>query len=471
MPETFGQLHTGLAAGIARVTEQRQAQVYSHERALEWQELCQKLSLVGNHEAQLVVGMLLADQPAYDFSQNDLHKQVVELQGNRGGWTSFSPKLASNYCHDSLEPAGLAIQTQRPVKGSGHYMVRSYRFAGESASNLVSVQGLLADWSLRYPQISIQQLCGPSKTAAILPSEYRVGLLAELATSPLGELSVSSIRGLSPNNLYDDEQRTDKVCRDLEAMGILQIDRVEHENDRVLRLKEPVYVDGKARRGGRPLEGLRLETRLLYEFMGQFSVGDTFTRQQALDYVLGRAKQLDPDLDLAVIKRKCGLLFGHTETLPELERDAATHTKTRMRITPAHDEAVKEFIELLLGIEDKDQELLTHGRQRAAEIIHNPADVAALMSKAYDFSGKARSQGKSSQEEAIKALIAEQGAIDVKTLYFTMRDMGYALAKETVRNYIYRLEKEGAVIAEPVRQNDQSRRKILKYSLKQETNV
>src|SRR5581483_11550407 len=100
--------------------------------------------------------------------------------------------------------------------------VTAYRSSELGEQWGLAFTGVLLDWTLRYPDISLQQLLGVTASSGASRSpETRYRIYQELITHPGGELSQAEISHDIGNGGRDAVNQT---LYDLKDLGILEID-------------------------------------------------------------------------------------------------------------------------------------------------------------------------------------------------------------------------------------------------------
>ena len=455
-------IHTGIATGLAEVIEQKRASERFEVQAERWHETCELFAGAANHEAKIVTALVLAAEPDRFFAKGSLTNAVTERQGINPGWKQ-NRGAAFSYCRDSLEPIGQVVHGIAYGSGSlKNTLVQAYRFNADAPPEDLAAIGLVADWSLKWKDLSAQTALGSTASRGdSRASEARMDVLLELATSPSLTMATSEIAGLS--NIVP---KTRTSCIDqLEEQKLVVVETVEDNNDREFVIENNQYT------GRRPLENLRLETRLVYKFLGQKEVGDKFTKEDLLDYVARRVIQLEPDYDLAVVRDQLTMKLARDNLeLPGIQRlqnyNGDTGTRTRVSLASEYAEALKELVGIVVGINDRDPALIAHGRKRAKEIISNPQNVHDLMAKALRFSSGAQSAGAEATTEAIISLVARADTpLDAVAVQEGLKRRGIKLGVQTVRRYLQELGESGELQPSRIRKDPTAMRTVLAYAI------
>src|SRR3989344_5311749 len=125
------------------------------------EELGNLISAVGNHEAKAItLGLML---PGNTYSAYQLYKGIIGLQGEDMGW-NISDRVPFGYCQSTLYPIGLVAQEliDPDLKTVGFMKTSRGRNEGDALA------GLTLDFSLRYPEFSLQDFFGNTASSSKL---------------------------------------------------------------------------------------------------------------------------------------------------------------------------------------------------------------------------------------------------------------------------------------------------------------
>ena len=110
------------------------------------------LNGAANHEAKIVLGSLILSEPDDARSSATLARTLRELQEGENIVRTRSSTVRS-FCEHSLEPIA------HTVTGSH---AEGWRATTDYREEKLALLSLLGHWSLRWPDLSVQQVYGPS---------------------------------------------------------------------------------------------------------------------------------------------------------------------------------------------------------------------------------------------------------------------------------------------------------------------
>lgn len=362
------------------------------------------LSAMGNHEAK--IGTLLAlglDGNMHSaYSMNTL---VNGLQSRDGGWR-VSGRGAFGYCLDSLDPIGYvvkgAVETSKGLRDA--YQISSY---GKEFG--IPLAGLLAGWSLRHPEVSLQQLLGPTQSKGERRApETRVRVLAELITWGGNEpIAIADMIDMDPADwqlpaYHTELSNIDTAARALARAGIVKIQSISDDNVREFEVVDPLPPNYKS----------RSDTRgILYKFAAQrFAEGmPVFNFEDAFDYVKSELKAAGVEMDDASIRRKLDKDLGGEGSITGVDILSTFNRgrHTRIVLNDQYRLAVEELIDIVNAVEDLDLEVLELGNAVAFDIVTNPELMSQLMGKAKEFSVSANKRPLSETKAIVMSIISE----------------------------------------------------------------
>lgn len=159
-------------------------EVRATERKMSDEEVSNLLAAFGNHEAKALTLLLM--RPHTIYSRSDIHRQVMEVQGENPAWRmNWAGPFA--YCTNSLAPIGLVTREviDRSI-GTFGYEKTEY---GERVGDPLAA--LLLDYSLKH-DFSLYQIFGPTMTSGPKSSDIEIkGEKTEFKNrSPLRRLKI-----------------------------------------------------------------------------------------------------------------------------------------------------------------------------------------------------------------------------------------------------------------------------------------
>lgn len=141
------------------------------------EELGNLLAAFGNNEAKAVT--LIAMRKGVIYSEYDLYSAVIEKQGEGVGWRQ-SRGVPFTYCRSSFENIGLVAKSvSDPVLETWGYLKTDY---GEELGDALA--GLLLDFSLRHPEVSLYDIFGSTTSRGEKKKWSQAWVLSVSKTEP-----------------------------------------------------------------------------------------------------------------------------------------------------------------------------------------------------------------------------------------------------------------------------------------------
>jgi hypothetical protein len=215
---------------ISIVMSEEYVPTYEDDKVEHGSQFTSCLNRVANHEAKLLLAAAMADQPEKWFTSRELHNVMYELQGSALAWPLHRAAPIS-YCTKSFFPAGF-VERGSVASPSGAVQLLAYRATKKAKKWCSAMHGALVDWSLEYPDISLQEALGQSTSPTKTHSpEIRYGIYLSL----LGTEETLDFRKISEP--LTEKGYTKKVTEaqiwDLRALGILVVteESLEKQDD------------------------------------------------------------------------------------------------------------------------------------------------------------------------------------------------------------------------------------------------
>ncbi len=416
-----------------------------------------------NHEAKLMVFMALDCQPTA-LTASQLHRAMNEPQQEYPTWVPNS-MAAYSYCRQSLVPAGTVSEELVIAR---QIEARAHRLTDYGERLAVPAAGFLLDWSLRYPNVSLQDLLGNTNSSGkFRAGETRSRVLEDAISAPaIGGLSVRAAFAdvIDPDweSLEYKQERTriSKAVNALAVAGILCAETVEFDDDRELLIVDPHMPDNVANQP-------RYEVaRALYEVIAVLDAKRTdrdaplaIGYNDAVVLTLNRLSDQGLQVDPMKVRRAIHNAYfsqrfykGITKADPARFNDGAL---TRFRVKDDHNDAVEEFLSILKILEDDDERMRREGLGLLQEVKQDPAQRAQIMSKAFAFSPYAQKKSTLATAVEVETLVAERGQGTLHELTDAYREMvGRPIKSETMRNVLVLLVARGKVVVEMVANAD-----------------
>jgi hypothetical protein len=416
------------------------------------------LNGVGNHEAKLLTTAIIGSQSERWFTRNGLHSELIGCQGDNVAWRVAS-LLPGNYCDNSLEPIGAVVASEIEGKRGPVHAFHSTEFG--KTWGLAFAGGLL-DWSLRYPDVSLQKLLGTTNSAtAVRSPETRLQLFTELLTNPDSEVSFTDVT----RSIGDDRfslPNINKHFHDLERLGIVSIATTMQDFNPVLEVSDPTY-----RHLSISLEEASIGTRTVYKAIEQLH--RTEEKEATLERLLEVCQAVEPDVDIQPIyKQLVKATSERSFRFPGLtltDRNGAPIKRNSVKIEPAHVEAIEELLQTLESMQNPQNRQAFI--EKANDILSNPDACSALMEKAQRFSAvyAGSVEGSEVTNQRLINIIRELGSVTALEVRDELSKRGRDMNRQTVMRLLGNLAQTRKISAVEEQLDPRKRNKIKRYSV------
>ncbi len=416
------------------------------------------LNGVGNHEAKLLTTAIIGSQPERWFTRNELYREVTGCQGSDVGW-GVSPLLPGNYCDKSLGPIGIVVADEIEGKQGP---VRAFQATEFGKTCGLAFTGGLLDWSLRYPDTSLQKLLGTTNSAtAVRSPETRYQLLTELSTNPADEVSfVDIVRSI------DDERfslpTANRHLHDLERLGFVSIASVMQDYNPILEVVDPTY-----RHISIELEQASVTTRTVYKTIEWLYRTDE--KEVTLDRLLELCQKIEPGIDIQPLYNS---LVGSTSVRSGLypglvltDRNGAPIKRNSVKIAADHTEAIEDLLYTLDCVQTpRNRQAFI---ERAKGILSDPDACSAIMAKARRFSSvyAGSTEGSEVTNQRMVGIIKKLGAVTALEIRDELSKDGRAMSRNTVMRLLGNLAQTGKINVVAERLDVKKKTKINRYSV------
>lgn len=356
------------------------------------EEMGNLLSALGNHEAKAVTFLVM--KPGIVYSQGDLHRAVMQAQGEKKGWR-VSHSGPFRYCEQSLAPIGrVTKEVLNPDLSTYGYLKTEY---GEKVG--VPLAGLLLWFSLKYPECSLIDLLGSTVSSGKIQeitlssqenrefkkraSLTRLKIFRELAfypSLPLREVDLVTKIGESQGYL-------ESHLENLQRLGIILYESVgAGESGSLLRISsQALDKEPPAFRGYPTL------TRRVFQILKENP--SWFTLEQLIeDY----QQRFIPETGREKVKKK-SLKKRIPSVTAHLTREGYVEIgkfhedkRSEINLTEKQRVILLDLVILLEGFQNQNPEVLGKGRECASSLLSSPKEIAALMKKAKEHSSFAQ---------------------------------------------------------------------------------
>ncbi len=426
------------------------------------------LSGVANHEAKLAVSAIILHNPSVWFSASALHREVMGRQGEHYGW-KMATRGPVGYCEASLAPIGLVARGQT---ADGPRQLTAYK-ANDERPDVVelghAMSGALLDWSLEFPDISLQQILGvTAKKGPFRTPEVRYNLYRALVEHPRGDASVVNVvdslgsRGIDTFTSYQNvEALTDK--------DILQAHTLDIATDMTLEIVDPIPRHDKFQ-----ANNLNAETVVVYGALQ--ALWQQGKRQIGFDELVTESRVISPDIDVAKLRQAWSSgASKKSENMPGLRLATRSiedpRQKSTLAINPSYEEAILELVVRLDDIAQAAPDAIRRYISTATAIINDQPAVSKLFAKAKAFSSTFAGQNEApgAVEQRVASLFTGHGSMSVKQVTEALAQLGKPLSRGSVIRYLGQLTDKGALTVSTERPDPSRRRRIQYFSLPQES--
>lgn len=428
------------------------------------QELFFKLlNRVGNHEAKLVTLGIVLSEPAEWFTRADLEDEIESRHERYAGWIP-SAAVAFGYL-ETLQPTGLINQGFTQGRRSSMAVACRASEVQKWHPACLAMVGEELEWSLFYPDISLQQILGRTGSPSSVRSpEVRFTIYEELLTSPIPAPAaadiISALSGLYP--------RGDLIRTQLQALRDLEIIDINSshsdEFDPLLEIIDPVFSHDSL-----AFEQLRPETKVLYKAMQSFhATGISILTSSELEKA---CFALDNTIDRTVLHKLVnqGRSLRST-TLPGIRlvdnKDIETGKYSRVSLRPGVKGAVYDLTTRLEKVVAG--EGIEESRQKALYILEEPELFSYLMAKARRFSSIHKASPAEGGHERLASKVALAvdllGRATVREAQARLKKDGIILNRDVIRLMLISLVEGGDFEVSLVQPNPAKRTRVAQYS-------
>ncbi len=387
----------------------------------------------GNHELRNLVAGYVLQSPSLSFSSKQLATEINQKQSVVPELRLF-PSTVTAYCQSGLVRAEAVVNEADTAKGQGAHT--TWKAHPEAGTIKCALAGLIGDISLRWPDVSVQQVFGRTHShgAVQLPElRYRICKHILSASEPL---SVFKINTLLDGGGYKDKGGVDSQIDALVDNGILHKESNKNsDRNPLIKIK---YTDF---RSYGELSAMTPETQALYGALGRLG-----TRQTISTYdLINEASQVDPSIDPAKLRTLLFKSLKNNSPYPGLtlaEKEAAI-TYSRITFTGAAEQPVAALFRGIASFDDPD--IVKGYIQRNADILASREDCGALAAKAQRFSGH---ESTTVVAKKIEDLLVQYGGADAKTVRSALGEQGIHVGKPYVGSLLNKMAAAGTATVE-----------------------
>lgn len=425
-----------------QVSESSKPPEVSKSERLSDEEMGNLISAIGNHEAKAVTLAVMKPQVVYGFS--DISMAVSAAQDGVG-WRSKGGPF--NYCKDSLEPIGLVAKEVV----SSNLQTLGYMKTEKGMERGDSLAGLLLDFSIRYPNFSLQDIFGitsspTDKDESVEGIDFRkrapitrIKIYWEILTRdlPAREVDIANALGEEPSFI-----RNHLIA--LASKGVIIFDRTG-KRDSIVKYhfnndKEQINIQPEAYRSEVSL------TQYVYDFLKQNADRQFYSEEIAKNYLESKGEAYSSK-QLLTLRHNTSHVLAHLLKGGYLRQGRFSEdNRSDVNLTDSQKDMLFDLVERLDRFKIQDSETIAFGKRRLNEILASPDIVAGLMVKAREHSPQAN--GSSREEWAGRIInILLKGDSKISDLENRLGEEGKKASRRTVEQAIERLVKEGKIRA------------------------
>ncbi|MGD0283990.1 MAG: hypothetical protein ABSB12_00095 [Candidatus Saccharimonadales bacterium] len=403
--------------------------IEAHEK-LTPKEFLGFLNGVANHEAKLLTSAIILNYPNIPFKVRTIRQNLIDLQGEEDGWRNFAPSLGGDYCRNSLAPIGAVVRAD--IVGKGDQLVEAYK-ASDKGPLFLPYVGALLDWSLRYPQFSLQEIFGKTQTPGQTRSpQTRFYIYKDLIENPEG-ISVANLQSGAAGAEYVQDDAITKQVNALLDEGVVTFSSKSSNNNPEVTINDTSY------NGTNDLYDTSRENQGIYKFISQCSNGAKIDLESFIEGVL----VVDPSLDPVKLRNKLIRGCGRGNAYPNLVMPVESSDFSKVQLVEGYIEAINNLLSRLEECLKGSGDIY---KQKMNVILYSPALFANLMKKAKSFSKSvaAHNMGHVVLEEHLSRLVEEAGSMTTEQAMTSLgHEVGRKLSRDAIRTILNELVRKG----------------------------
>lgn len=392
------------------------------------------LSGFGNHEAKALT--LLSLDRNVVLGWGALAKQVIDSQGTVKGWR-INRKGPFSYCQQSLEPIGLVAKEE--IDSTGEW---GYRLTDLGEEIGVPLAGLLLDFSNRYGLPLYNLLGSTSSPHERRGPQTRYEIFRVILSSRLPIRATDVFHDLQPQG-----ERKSIHLRTLAANGLIGFVSAEDKNRPVTsftlnlegqEIAPPPFIDSH---GG-------AYTRLTAEVAEIFrnSPYMSLTHEAIVESLAKSGRHITSIKDA---KNMTSRVANHLAKVGFLEKSRFGRDVQSM-ITLSDEQRIilEDFISIIEGVQNQDEEVLARGRRLAREIQQTPQLFSDLMKRADESSPHTRKPKKHKLKSDIVEFVRTHPDCTNNEVRKYLNSIGIPLSHHNVTSLTASLTKSGDIKTE-----------------------
>ena len=339
------------------------------------------------HETKLVLAGLFLTHATRYFTEPALLDLFTERQGGRQD--GIHDQNLIYFCRQDLETAGVVVDEPDGLHANPQQRMKR-----------LALTGLALDWSLRWPDISVQSVYGLTKKAAAgtAPSNGRSPSLRqaifdmvyahETTDEPISTAELARSTGRKFQQVSSHVRR---LC---------DVDILEKEapvDDYAVRILDTAYTAKHV-----PLEKTSAETQAFYGALRQKGLGETSLRQ-----LVAIAKDINPAIDAAKLTKSVrSTLLQRAGTAGLKLADGVSKNgrqpQSGVRFSDTARRPMHELVEGIAAV--RNGERLALLAERCREIVFDKTSFRALTSKGEAWSPFDRRRGRPDPQTVLSSL-------------------------------------------------------------------
>lgn len=394
---------------------------------------------VGNHEVKNLLGGLFLVDPNRLYTAPAMAHELNGRQGEDRAWGIKSDSV-TQYCERSLEPVGAVVSgtVEEAGKNKVAWQANSAHLKGKLA-----LTGLLGEWSLTWPDLSLQQVLGTTTSPTEVRSpKARYGIYSTLLAHEGDTSIIDIVSELGHNYTSHGDTAINGQLNGLVALGIVSKSTNRRGYDPKVRINSVEFAHSAM-----TLAEAIPETKALYKAIGKLGAGSTITLNSLIDAALEADKEID-DIKLRWLLRQ-GVTEGRAYPGLSLVEpmSASLNTQSRINLTEQAQEPINGLVE---GIDlIKDGQGIDEFVARAKEILSTPADFRTLVAKARHFSPRANASGRITDGQQLSSIVLDlENVTAEQARQELMKRFGRKLSKPTVRTILNDMAEAGHLLRE-----------------------
>jgi len=398
-----------------------------------------------NHEIKDAMTLLFYSN--YDQEQSGLSiaRALVKAQGAEPAWEGFHVSgQMKQFCEISLEPLAHVVTGSKEA---------GWQASRDEPIGKLALAGFVADWSLRYPDWSVQALFGrANKYAAVKAPEVRYQVYKTLLET--NNLSIIKLAAAIPG------VKSESMHTQLAPMyeqGILEKQSVIGNNPHLKIVRTEIPVEASA-------ELMTREVRALYDAMQQLGVGTVIAMNDLVD----KALEQDDTIDGVLLRDRLhgGPSSGWLTAVQFVDHDLKSRDeRSAISITEAARGPVKDLCKGIAAIQDGHDGMTRDAVERAKDILGTPEDFRALIAKGRSSSLNTKRLSPAENHRQLLSIVADLGSVNAEGLRAAL---GNRLLTPVIKTLMKALIEAGKVEVEQRPRRPHSRSMETFYRIKEE---